>query len=248
MPAERPDYMEAIYRNQTRNRLNVTEPTKINLPASAFATLPPSFVAQPFLKKSDFKANNANSMQAGAQPKSMLGQILTEQKRQWASNAQLGKCSPASMILSCGPQNNWCQGTVCDESNRLKPQSGMDNLSNADGDNQWTLSTAIDPARARRPTISETDAQGSNNAFLANYSQFVYQNEKERMLRQYNIGLPPFPKPCPEATPLFGNTPRYDAVTGQGNPIHIPEQVFEQKNNCGCNHDRIQSIYACQSK
>lgn len=241
MPAERPDYMQVIYRNQTRNRLNVTEPAQVNLPASAFATLPPSFVAQPFLKKVDLQEKNSKSSSS-----SVLGKILTEQKRQWAT--EKGKCSPASMILACGAQNNWCQGTVCDESKRLQPQSGMDNLSNADGENQWTLSTAIDPARSKRPTISETDAQGSNNAFLANYSQFVYQNEKQRLLRQYNVGVPPFPKPCPEATPLFGNTPRYDAVTNQGEPLYIPESVFEQKNNCGCNHDRIQGIYACQSK
>lgn len=48
---ERPDHMESIYDNDRRNRppQSACEPG-YNIPAEAFACLPPSFVAQPFLK------------------------------------------------------------------------------------------------------------------------------------------------------------------------------------------------------
>lgn len=161
-------------------------------------------------------------------------------------------CEPCDLVLACGDGGGRV-GRGCGSAFRHRSQtrpSGqpqvpvlqmphMDRVAYADGSAgaEDALSTFF-----QKP-ISRLDAAGSNNPFLAAFGRHAFEAEKERLVSQYGMGVPPFPKPCP-STPI-GVAPRYDAVPQealQAQPIALSRAALLASDNCGCNRSEC---FAC---
>jgi hypothetical protein len=155
-------------------------------------------------------------------------------------------CEPCDLVLSCGDggaQFGRGCGSALQHRSVSKPGARrnvgvptlqmphMDRAAYADG----STSDDAQPLYFQKP-ISQLDAAGSNNPFLAAFGRHAFEAEKERLVSQYGMGVPPFPKPCPP-TPI-GVAPRYDAVPRQAReaqPIAMSRAALLASDNCGCN-------------
>lgn len=169
----------------------------------------------------------------------------------WAATSQAVKelyrtagCEPCELTLSCG---NGLYGEACaplatdifskDKSTSNVPVLQMPHMDRSEyADGYYGESKQPFLPYTNRTPISALDAAGSNNPFLSRFSKLVFQTEAERLRTQYNMGVPPFPKPCPP-TPV-GVAPRFDPPpleAQHASPIVIDREILNVRDDCGCN-------------